>query len=102
MQIGRLLLLVSFAQIVKLQFMSFDVEYGKKCDNDVVKVYDGSDTWAPRLGSFCGSALPGDIVSADNTVYVSFVSDYSTQKKGFEIKYTTVDPGKCFREFQIA
>ena len=51
-KIGRLLILVSFAQIVKLQFLSFDVEYHKKCDNDVVKVYDGSDTRAPRLGSF--------------------------------------------------
>ena len=91
----------SFMQIVKLQFLSFNVEYQKNCGNDAVKVYDGSDIWAPRLGSFCGNALPGDIVSADNTVYVSFVSDSSSQGKGFEIKYTTVDSGKCFMEFHI-
>jgi len=92
MDIERLTQPFYFTQIVKLQFLSFDVEYHKNCDNDVVKVYDGSDTRAPRLGSFCGSALPGDIVSADNTVYVSFVP--SVQSNGFEIKYTTVDSGK--------
>ena len=84
----------SFAQVVKLQFLSFDVEYQDTCDNDVVKVFDGPNNLSPQLGSFCGFELPGDIVSADNTVYVTFVSDSSTKWDGFEIKYTAIDSGK--------
>ena len=84
----------SFAQVVKLEFQSFDVEYEENCDNDVAKVFDGPDNLAPQLGSFCGNELPDDVVSADNTVYVSFETDSSTKWDGFEIKYTAVDSGK--------
>ena len=59
-----------------------------------MKVFDGPDNLSPQLGSFCGYELPGDIVSADNTVYVSFVSDSSKHLEGFDIKYTAVDSGK--------
>ena len=81
-------------QIIKLDFVSFNVERKVGCTNDRVSVYDGPASWAPSLGTFCGSMLPGDVISANNSLYVSFISDSSVQKKGFKIQYTALDPGK--------
>ncbi|KAI0223467.1 Ovochymase-1 [Lamellibrachia satsuma] len=79
-------------QIIKLDFLSFNVERRFGCTNDRVSVYDGPASWAPSLGTFCGSMLPGDVISANNSLYVSFTSDSSVQKNGFRIKYTALDP----------
>ena len=32
---------------------------------------------------FCGSSIPGTIISSSNSMVVKFVSDYSVTKKGF-------------------
>ncbi|KAI0222014.1 Cubilin, partial [Lamellibrachia satsuma] len=79
-------------QIIKLDFLSFNVERRFGCTNDRVSVYDGPARWAPSLGTFCGSILPGDVISANNSLYVSFTSDSSVQKNGFKIQYTALDP----------
>ena len=81
-------------QIIRLEFLRFDVESSSTCDYDSVTAYDGMDYTAPLLGTFCGSTLPGNIISSQSSLLVSFKSDSSKTMDGFMIKYTAVDSGK--------
>ena len=61
---------------------------------DNVRVYDGNDATAPLLHTFRGTSIPSDVFSSGNTVFVSFSSDGSITKDGFNIVYSTITPGK--------
>jgi len=56
--------------------------------SDYVKLYDGSDTKAPKLATLCGSELPKDVISSGDSLLVVFVTDRSGRSTGFEITYT--------------
>ena len=75
---------------MRLHFTSFDTE----SRYDKVSVYDGNDATAPLLHTFSGTSGPSDVFSSGNTVFVSFVTDDSTTKDGFNIVYSTITPGK--------
>ena len=66
------------------------------CTSGSVKVYDGSDTSATLLGTFCGSNIPTVLTSGDKNLYIVYTStDASSSFKAswkkvtsmFEIKY---------------
>ena len=76
-----------------LHFTSFNTESGY----DYVRVYDGSDTTTPLLHTFSGTSRPSDVFSSGNTVFVSFSSDGSRTRDGFNIVYSTFSPGKTHR-----
>ncbi|KAI0218619.1 Exoskeleton protein RP43 [Lamellibrachia satsuma] len=82
------------SKIVKLEFLTFDVEEVKHCKYDNVTVYDGEDDSAPWMGTFCGTTLPRDFISSNRSLFVSFKSDSSQTKSGFKIKYTAI-VGRC-------
>ncbi|KAI0218622.1 Cubilin [Lamellibrachia satsuma] len=82
------------SKIVKLEFLTFDVEEVIPCKFDKVTVYDGEDDSAPRMGTFCGTTLPRDFISSNRSLFVSFKSDSSQTKGGFKIKYTA-SVGRC-------
>ncbi|KAI0220074.1 hypothetical protein LSAT2_028400 [Lamellibrachia satsuma] len=48
---------------VRLHFLRFDLESASHFRYDWVKVYDGSNVYAPLVGSFRGTTVPGDIIS---------------------------------------
>ncbi len=50
---------------VKIIFEMFDVEASTDCTNDYLNIYNGIDTQAPFLGSWCGSTGP-DSITATN------------------------------------
>ena len=81
-------------QIVKLEFLTLNVEQSATCAYDKVTVYDGVDNSATRLGRYCGTTLPGEVISTTNSLFVSFQSDSSVTKVGFNIKYTASLGGK--------
>ena len=76
-------------QAVNLHFTCFATEVGK----DKVRVYDGNDATAPLLHTFSGSYRPFGVSSSGNTVFVSFVTDESVTKDGFNVVYSTITPG---------
>ena len=53
---------------------------------DTFSVYDGADTSAPLMGTYCGSLIPTSIESSGRDMYVSFKSDYSITRRGFEVR----------------
>ncbi len=72
---------------VRADFQEFDTEYSSSCDYDWLKVYDGTDTSAPQIGSaYCGSSSPG-VVEATNeagALTFEFTSDYATTGSGWK------------------
>ena len=82
-----------FVQLVRLHFLSFDLEYSSHCQYDSVKVYYGTSANGRFLGAYCGSRVPADILSTgkmvlNNTLYVAFKSDATITKPGFRIRYS--------------
>merc|ERR1711974_210329 len=64
---------------VQLEFDSFNTEQGF----DFVYVYDGADSHASLLGVYSGTAIPRNLLSAGNVMFVLFTSDSSTNGSGF-------------------
>jgi len=67
------------SQCVSLSFTSFDLE----SNFDFVTVYDGSNTSAPLIGSFTGTALPGVVTATSGCLTLVFTSDGSVVSTGF-------------------
>ena len=83
------------ANQITLNFTDFELENSSKCEHAYVKVYDGSNTTGPSLGTFCGSEIPTGVRSSGNQMMVVFQAHRENNFKGFRAYY---DSGKCFRQ----
>lgn len=72
---------------LSLTFSVFDTE----SYYDYVRVYDGENSDATRLGSFYGNTIPPALTSTGNSLYVTFHSDSSVSASyaGFSANYAT-------------
>ncbi len=78
------------ADSVKITFVSFDIEPGNgpSCNYDFLKVYDGTSTSAPLIGSYCNNyPPPASITSSGSAITIEFHSDQSLTLGGFEIDW---------------
>lgn len=59
----------------KLQFVfsSFALESQANCNNDYLKIYNGPNTSATLMGTYCGSTSPGTVTSTHSTGAITFV-----------------------------
>ena len=78
---------------ITLTFTSFATESGY----DFVRVYAGSTTSAPLLGTFSGNSLPPVLTSIAGSMLITFTSDASVVAAGWSAGYTAVYGG-CFNE----
>lgn len=53
-----------------------------------MQLFDGHNSIAPMVGSFCGTDAPGTFESSSNNLYLKFESDETNTDKGFTIFYT--------------
>jgi cubilin len=76
-----------------LTFSEFVIEQSTGCTNDNVRIYDGWDTTAPLLGTYCGAQLHDSSISGSSTaLYLVFTSDASVeQAPGFRAVFTAED-----------
>lgn len=76
------------------QFQLFDVEYDNSCDYDWLKIYNGSNTQAPLLGTWCGTNSPGTVEATNSAGSLTFVfhSDYSVNKQGWKAVISCTSP----------
>ncbi len=82
------------ATSVTLEFLTFDTE----TDFDFVKIYDGTTTGAPLLGTFTGTGLPPVITSSGGAILLHFTSDNITTASGWYATYrstTGTGGGQC-------
>ena len=73
-------------------FNDFELEAHMECTYDRLEIFDGDNTSDRQLGRLCGSGLPNPIVSTGNQLYMTFYTDASVQRKGFDITHTTGTP----------
>jgi uncharacterized cupredoxin-like copper-binding protein len=71
--------------MLKIIFSSFALESHSTCGYDYLKIYDGTGTSAPLLGTWCGTGSPGTIIANNATGSLTFVfhSDGSVTEAGW-------------------
>lgn len=75
-----LTLSVPGAKNITLKFKSFCTEK----DNDILRIFDGKDTFASLMGTWSGTKSPGTITSTDSFLTLHFKSDKSVSCTGWE------------------
>ncbi|XP_014677071.1 PREDICTED: exoskeleton protein RP43-like [Priapulus caudatus] len=73
--------------VVRLEFLSFNVESSNNCSNDSLTVYNGADANATMSARLCGHSLPKDQAFNETNMFLHFVSDSSRSYSGFQIRY---------------
>ncbi|XP_072174323.1 cubilin-like [Diadema setosum] len=80
---------------VALYFTHFNVEGATSCVFDSVTVYNGSDSSAPIIGTFCGNTVPPPIFASGNELYIRFITDSSITYGGFDATFTSAAVQGC-------
>jgi M6 family metalloprotease-like protein len=57
---------------VQVNFMQFDLEESPNCQYDFLRIFNGTTTNAPLLGTFCGNNSPGTITSTHSSGALTF------------------------------
>ena len=57
---------------------------------DKLRLYNGDSSASPLIGNYCGTLLPSNFISSTNRAFISFITDSSDTKTGFELKYKAV------------
>ncbi|XP_048355110.1 CUB and sushi domain-containing protein 1-like isoform X3 [Sphaerodactylus townsendi] len=76
---------------IHLAFNDFDVEP----QFDFLAVKDGGTAESPVLGTFSGGQLPSSLTSSGHVARLEFQTDHSTEKRGFNITFTTFRHNEC-------
>ncbi|CAL1537018.1 unnamed protein product [Lymnaea stagnalis] len=75
---------------IRLGFQSLSLEHHQSCKYDSLTIFDGDNRNASLIDRYCGSVFPEHVISRSNNMLVSFTSDSSEQRKGFEARHDTV------------
>ncbi|MFN8166218.1 MAG: CUB domain-containing protein [Bacteroidia bacterium] len=79
-------------QCLQATFNSFNTQSG----NDVLTVYNGSNTSAPVIGVFSGNTVPGAITASAGCLTFKFVSNNNQNRAGWNITLSCVACGTIF------
>lgn len=71
------------SQSITINFSQFNLENS----NDYLRLYNGSTTAAPLIGSFTGSNNPGTLIANSGAFTLQFHSNASTNNQGFSLVY---------------
>jgi PKD repeat protein len=79
---------------IQMAFSLFDLEAEANCGYDYLKIYDGENTLAPLIGTWCGTSSPGTVTSSHQTGALTFAfhSDVSVVGQGWLASVSCVDP----------
>jgi cubilin len=80
---------VSLGSVIQVTIVDIDLEDHVSCLLDYIEIYDGINKKGHKLGRYCTSLHPVNIVSTTNHIYIRFRSDSSRQGRGFHLKYNT-------------
>lgn len=78
---------------IRITFNEFEVEFHADCTYDKVEFYDGPNPTFPKLARVCGSKPAHPILASSNVLFMTFSSDASVQRKGFDGRHDTVCGG---------
>ncbi|MCE1202595.1 MAG: carboxypeptidase regulatory-like domain-containing protein [Bacteroidia bacterium] len=71
--------------LMRVQFTAFDLEPSSTCAYDWLKIYNGANTSAPLIGTWCGTNSPGTITASNpqKALTFHFKSDGSVVRSGW-------------------
>lgn len=77
---------------INIEFLEFNIEADGSGCYDYLEIYDGVNTEAGLIGSYCDSNVPTSITATnpDGALTFRFYSDYSLAYQGWEAEITTV------------
>lgn len=78
---------VSKGKRIKIWFEEFDTE----AKIDQIYIFNGHGTEAPILAIFSGPKIPPQVTTWENKALIWFLSDESTNHKGWKLKWEEVD-----------
>lgn len=78
---------------VTLQFQDFDMEGSSDCSYDFLEIYDGHQSNDTKIGRYCGTGRPNQVVSTYNFLTLVFQSDGSVGGRGFKANYSLTAVG---------
>lgn len=83
---------------LRVEFLEFSLEPHSTCSYDWLKIFDGANTSAPLIGTFCGANSPGTIVATNlsGKLTFQFKSDASATSTGWKALIS------CILEQQIS
>ncbi|KAH9281792.1 Tolloid-like protein 1 [Echinococcus granulosus] len=87
---------------ILIRFLFFEVEEETLCTYDYVKIFDGPDGTAQRLGEYCGRKLPHDSYAASGSMHIQFYTDDTISGKGFHAQYQLVPNGAVANQNQLS
>ncbi|XP_004716072.1 cubilin [Echinops telfairi] len=74
-------------KLIQLKFSDFAVAPSTSCSQDYLAIYDGSNSSDPLLGKFCGSKLPPNVRSTNNSLLLVFKTDSAQTARGWRISF---------------
>ncbi len=79
-------------QYINVEFLEFSIEADGSGCYDYLEIYDGLNTEADLIGSYCNSNVPASITATnpEGALTFRFSSDYSVIYQGWEAEITTV------------
>lgn len=80
---------VPAGNIIKLQFLEFQLEDHSSCYNDFIEVYSGWNKARRKIGKYCGQRFPTFLKSSSNSMEIVFVSNDKITRSGFKLQYTS-------------
>ncbi len=86
--------------VLEFEFLHFDVEANATCAWDYLKIYNGTSTTAPLIGTYCGTNSPGTFMATndDGAITFHFYSDGIIANSGWEAIFRAVnisEPPDC-------
>ncbi|XP_024431584.2 cubilin [Desmodus rotundus] len=74
-------------RVILLKFIDFHVVPSTSCSQDYLAVYDGYNISDPLLGKFCGSKLPPNVKSSNNSMLLVFNTDSFQTARGWKVSF---------------
>ena len=66
---------VPYGNIIKLQFLEFQLEEHPSCSKEYIEVYDGYAGEFRLLGKYCGQRFPSFLKSSSNVLKIMFIGN---------------------------
>ncbi|XP_065577276.1 cubilin-like isoform X4 [Artemia franciscana] len=81
-------------QVLRLQFNLMDIEESQNgtCHYDYIEVRDGMGPTSSLIGQYCGTTIPPAMIASSNFLFMRFISDGTTSRRGFISQISNTPP----------
>ncbi|XP_037693302.1 cubilin [Choloepus didactylus] len=79
-------------QVLRITFTFFRLESVSNCPHEFLQIHDGDSSAAVQLGRFCGSSVPGQVLSSDSALFFHLHSEHLRGGAGFGARWESQQP----------